>query len=65
MEERHLEIGIKAASSKIGFGSGEQSLRQVLEHNPDNVEALLALARIKSKFGTSNEGANCTPRPSV
>jgi membrane associated rhomboid family serine protease len=57
MTERHLEIGVKAASATVGFGGGEQSLRRVLEHNPDNAEALLYLARIRSKFVASSEGA--------
>src|SRR6185369_16295026 len=39
IEERHLEIGVKAAGAKIGYGEGEQSLRLVLQRNPDNVEA--------------------------
>jgi len=56
VEERHLEIGIKAAASNIGYGHGEQSLRKVLENNQDNVEAILALARLKSKFSASSEG---------
>jgi len=50
VEERHLEIGIKASGSAVGYGDGEQSLRKVLERSPDNCEALLALARIKSKI---------------
>ncbi len=57
VEERHLEIGIKAVGSSVGFGGGEESLRKVLERNPDNWEALLALARLRSKFSASSEGA--------
>lgn len=56
MEERHLEIGVKAAGAKVGYGEGEQSLRLVLERNPDNLEAMLMLARIKSKYAPSDEG---------
>lgn len=62
VEERHLEIGIKAAGSSVGFGGGEQSLRRVLERSPDNAEALLHLARIKSKFSASSEGAELYAR---
>jgi membrane associated rhomboid family serine protease len=56
VEERHLEIGVKAAGAKVGFGEGERSLRQVLERNADNLEAMLMLARIKSKYAASDEG---------
>jgi len=56
VEERHLEIGVKAAGARVGFGEGEQSLRLVLERNPDNLEAMLTLARVKSKYGASDEG---------
>ena len=62
VEERHLEIGIKAAGSSVGFGGGEESLRRVLERSPDNAEALLHLARIKSKFSASSEGAELYAR---
>jgi TolA-binding protein len=56
IEERHLEIGAKAAGSSVGYGAGEHSLRIAIERNPDNAEALLHLARIKSKFTPSEEG---------
>lgn len=56
IEERHLEIGLKAAGSNIGYGDGEQSLRKVLQTNANSAEAVLALARIKSKYHASEEG---------
>jgi membrane associated rhomboid family serine protease/TolA-binding protein len=56
IEERHLEIGLKAAGSDIGYGDGEQSLRKVLRTNANSAEAVLALARIKSKYHASDEG---------
>ena len=56
IEERHLEIGLKAAEASTGYGKGEQSLRKVLETNADSAEAVLALARIKSKYHASDEG---------
>lgn len=56
VEERHLEIGVKAAGARVGYGGGEQSLRMVLQRNPENAEAMLMLARIRSKYTTSNEG---------
>jgi len=58
IEERHLEIGAKAAVSSVGYGAGEHSLRIALERNPENAEALLHLARIKSKFTPSEEGSD-------
>ncbi len=56
VEERHLDIGVKAAESAVGTAGGEQSLRLVLEKSPDNTEALLALARIKSRYAANEEG---------
>jgi tetratricopeptide (TPR) repeat protein len=62
VEERHLEIGVKAAGARIGYGEGEQSLRMVLQRNPDNVEAMLMLARIKSKYTPTDEGCELYAR---
>lgn len=56
IEERHLDIGIKASNEGIGLGDGEHSLRIALEKNPNNAEALMHLARIKSKFTLTDEG---------
>ena len=56
VEERHVEIGIQASTTRIGVGQGEQSLRIALGHNPDNPEALLHLARMRSKFTPTDEG---------
>ena len=56
IEERHLEIGARAAEAKVGLLSGERSLRIALEKNPDNAEAILYLARIKSKFPLTKIG---------
>ena len=56
IEERHLDIGIKASNEGIGLGNGEHSLRIALEKNPNNAEALMHLARIKSKFTLTDEG---------
>ncbi|MBI3399288.1 MAG: rhomboid family intramembrane serine protease [Deltaproteobacteria bacterium] len=56
IEERHLEIGINASNEGIGLGEAEHSLRIALEKNPNNSEALLHLARIKSKFTLTDEG---------
>lgn len=56
IEERHLEIGLKASEAKVGFEGGEKSLSIALERNPDNAETVLALARLKTKFNTVPEG---------
>ena len=63
VEERHLEIGAAALSGgKVGFEAGEESLRRTLRQNPANVEALLLLARLLSKFGPTEEGGECYRR---
>jgi membrane associated rhomboid family serine protease/uncharacterized Tic20 family protein/ssDNA-binding Zn-finger/Zn-ribbon topoisomerase 1 len=56
VEERHLEIGIKASEAGIGFEGGERSLQIALDRNPDNADALLGMARLKSRFNSSPEG---------
>ncbi len=57
IEERHLEIGIKASETAMDMGEGEKSLSIALERNPENGEALLALAQLKTKFNATEEGA--------
>lgn len=56
IEERHLEIGLKASEAKVGFEGGERSLLIAMEKNPDNPETVLAMARIKTKFNPGPEG---------
>ncbi len=56
IEERHLEIGLKAADAQVGFQGGEKSLRIAMEKNPSNAEAILAMARLKTKFTPLPEG---------
>ena len=56
IEERHLDIGMKAAETAMNFGEGVKSIRIALEQNPDNGEALLTLARLKTKFNVTEEG---------
>jgi lipopolysaccharide biosynthesis regulator YciM len=51
-----LEIGVKAAGARVGYGEGEQSLSRVLAGNSNNIEAMLMLARIKSKYVATDEG---------
>lgn len=54
--ERHLEIGIKASQASIGFEGGERSLEIALERGPDNIDALLGMARLKTRFRADQEG---------
>jgi membrane associated rhomboid family serine protease len=56
IEERHLEIGVKASQAAVGYEGGERSLKIALERNPDNGEAILAMARLKTKFTPTVEG---------
>jgi membrane associated rhomboid family serine protease/Tfp pilus assembly protein PilF len=59
IQERHLEIGAKAVRDGQGsLEAGEQSLRQALQQNPDNPEALLLLARLQSRYSPTEEGAD-------
>ena len=58
-EERHLEIGsnsVHKQSPGMSLESGEESLNLILKENPENVEALLLLAQIKTKFRATPEG---------
>lgn len=56
VEERHLEIGIKASQASMGYEGGERSMQIALDRNPNNVDALLGMARLKTKFTSSAEG---------
>lgn len=56
VEERHLEIGIKASEAATGFEGGERSLQIALDRSPDNIDALLGMARLKTKFRGTLEG---------
>lgn len=56
IEERHLELGIKAVESFAPTSEGEKSLSIALQQNPDCGEALLALARLKTRFAAIDEG---------
>lgn len=62
MEEKHRSIGLERLKEGVGLGEGEESLRKSLELNEDGVEAILALARMKSrrhgfKYTLTKEGA--------
>jgi len=56
IEERHLEIGVKASKAPVGYADGERSLKIALERNPNNAEAILAIARLKTRFTPTSEG---------
>lgn len=62
VEDKLTEVGIKSIKKFEGTGEGEASLREVLSTNSENVEALIALAEMKSprhgtKFLISDEAA--------
>jgi membrane associated rhomboid family serine protease/uncharacterized Tic20 family protein len=56
VEERHMEIGIKASVSPTGDEEGERSLRFALAQNPENVDALVGMARMKTRVEATPEG---------
>lgn len=56
VEERHQEIGSQALSKGGDLFQAEESLRLALQKNPDNVETMILLARLLSKFGPTEEG---------
>jgi TolA-binding protein len=57
VNERHIEIGSQSVNASIGsgIGEGEESLRMLLKKDPENSEALLLLARLRSKFSATEE----------
>jgi membrane associated rhomboid family serine protease/uncharacterized Tic20 family protein/ssDNA-binding Zn-finger/Zn-ribbon topoisomerase 1 len=56
VEERHLEIGIKASEARFGYEGGERSMQIALDRSPDNIDALLGMARLKTKFQSTAAG---------
>lgn len=56
VEERYLEAGVQASRAKSGYAGGDKSIARVLETSPNNPDALLAMARLKSKFTPTDEG---------
>lgn len=65
IEERHLEIGSAVVhNQKLGVNTatGEESLRLLLQQNPQNADALLLLAKLKTKFSVGEEGAVLYPQ---
>jgi membrane associated rhomboid family serine protease len=56
VEERHLDAGMRIFDSGYGFAEGQEELEKALRENPDNVEALVTIARIRSKHVRSDEG---------
>jgi membrane associated rhomboid family serine protease len=63
--ERHMDLGSQAVGAKIGTQNtekGEESLRLLLQKDPDNCDALLLLARLKTKFAASEEGKDLYQR---
>lgn len=65
VEERHMEIGREMVNNqKLGMNvaTGEESLRLLLKQNPENADALLLLAKLKTKFSATEEGAELYPQ---
>jgi len=56
VEERHLEIGIKASQAAMGYQGGLRSMQIALDCSPNNVDALLGMARLKTKFSATAQG---------
>ncbi|MBE9536383.1 MAG: rhomboid family intramembrane serine protease [Proteobacteria bacterium] len=56
IEERHEEIGMQRVKEGIGLKEGEDSLNIVIDKNPDNIEAILNIARLKSRHKRTEEG---------
>lgn len=55
VDERHLDIGLAASEKKGNAFEGEESLEIILKKDPNNAEALLHLARIKSEYSAGPE----------
>ena len=61
-QERHSELAMDGFNAVSGWGGNEVEMRKVLKANPEHTEALLALARYKTKllgmhFERDEEGA--------
>lgn len=56
IEDMYTEKALAAIESESGLAQAEKFLRRVLELNPENEAALLALARKKSRSLPSDEG---------
>lgn len=58
INERHIEIGSRAVNARIGtrVSGGEESLQRLLKKNPEDMEALLMLARLRTKHAATEEG---------
>jgi len=55
-EEKHLETGLHALKKNDFLVDGEKSLRRVIDKNPNNQTALLALAREHSRHRPTHKG---------
>jgi membrane associated rhomboid family serine protease len=55
-EEMYTEIGVEEVEKEVSFRDGEGALKIALQYNPENVTALLALARSKSTLNPTPEG---------
>jgi membrane associated rhomboid family serine protease len=55
-EEMYTEIGVEEIEKEVSFKDGQGALKTALQYNPENVTALLALARDKSTLNPTQEG---------
>ncbi len=55
-EEMYTEVGVEEIEKEVSFRDGEGALKTALQYNPENVTALLALARDKSSLNPTQEG---------
>jgi len=56
VEEKRTATGILSLEEGIGLAEGEESLRAAIAANPQNLEAKLALARMKSRRWSEKSG---------
>ncbi len=56
VEEKRIATGILSLEEGIGLDEGEESLRAAIAANPQNLEAKLALARMRSRRWSERSG---------
>ena len=56
VEEKRIATGILSLEEGIGLAEGEESLRAAVAANPQNLEAKLALARMRSRHRNERSG---------
>jgi hypothetical protein len=56
LEEKRITTGVLSLEDGIGLAEGEESLRAAVAANPHNLEAKLALARMRSRRWSEKSG---------